>query len=194
MAYPDETVRRVIYPVAEEVTLRELAEEAKAEGTVFNEQGPHGAARFIFPLLPADVAPVVGRAGVQLQQPRLPAGDGRHRAVAPLHGHPSSDRPITPARSGANGGVVLREAGAMRWSTTPGRIERIPYELCVLGPWARRYAAGRSGWAGANRWRNPEDDLPADFDDNRDVHYPALRPFGWRRVRRGAEDSGWSPR
>ncbi|MFD9395253.1 hypothetical protein ACFWBB_32335 [Streptomyces sp. NPDC060000] len=27
---------------------------------------------------------------------------------------------------------------------------------------------------GANRWRNPEDDLPADFEDNRDVHYAAL--------------------
>jgi TnpA family transposase len=29
--------------------------------------------------------------------------------------------------------------------------------------------------AGANRWRNPEDDLPADFELNRDVHYDALR-------------------
>ncbi|MFD0142840.1 MULTISPECIES: hypothetical protein [unclassified Streptomyces] len=27
---------------------------------------------------------------------------------------------------------------------------------------------------GANRWRNPEDDLPADFEGNRDVHYAAL--------------------
>lgn len=25
------------------------------------------------------------------------------------------------------------------------------------------------------RWRNPDDDLPADFEDNRDVHYAALR-------------------
>ncbi|MGW0939500.1 hypothetical protein [Streptomyces sp. NPDC002666] len=27
---------------------------------------------------------------------------------------------------------------------------------------------------GANRWRNPEDDSPADFEDYRDVHYAAL--------------------
>ncbi|MET7486770.1 hypothetical protein [Streptomyces sp. NPDC005538] len=27
---------------------------------------------------------------------------------------------------------------------------------------------------GANRWRNPGDDLPADFEENRDVHYAAL--------------------
>ncbi|MFH9355468.1 Tn3 family transposase [Kitasatospora sp. NPDC017646] len=29
--------------------------------------------------------------------------------------------------------------------------------------------------AGASRWRNPEDDLPPDFEDNRDVHYGAIR-------------------
>ncbi|MFI9308791.1 hypothetical protein [Streptomyces triculaminicus] len=28
---------------------------------------------------------------------------------------------------------------------------------------------------GANRWQNPEDDLPPDFEDNRDVHYEAIR-------------------
>jgi hypothetical protein len=27
---------------------------------------------------------------------------------------------------------------------------------------------------GANIWRNPEDDLPPDFEENRDVHYEAL--------------------
>lgn len=29
--------------------------------------------------------------------------------------------------------------------------------------------------AGATRWRNPEDDLPADFETSRDVHYAELR-------------------
>ncbi len=55
-----------------------------------------------------------------------------------------------------------------------GRVECIPYELCVLVslPDALRR---REIWVvGASRWRNPEDDLPADFEDNRDVHYAAL--------------------
>ena len=56
-----------------------------------------------------------------------------------------------------------------------GRVERIPYELCVLGA-LRDGIRRREIWVtGANRWRNPEDDLPADFEDNRDVHYDALR-------------------
>ena len=29
--------------------------------------------------------------------------------------------------------------------------------------------------AGAQRWRNPDEDLPGDFDENRDVHYAAIR-------------------
>lgn len=56
-----------------------------------------------------------------------------------------------------------------------GRVERIPYELCVLKA-LREAIRRREIWvAGANRWRNPDDDLPADFEDNRDVHYAALR-------------------
>lgn len=55
-----------------------------------------------------------------------------------------------------------------------GRVERIPYELCVLVA-LRDAVRRREIWVvGANRWRNPEDDLPADFEDNRDVHYAAL--------------------
>jgi len=28
---------------------------------------------------------------------------------------------------------------------------------------------------GADTWRNPDDDLPADFEDQRDQHYQQLR-------------------
>ena len=55
-----------------------------------------------------------------------------------------------------------------------GRVERIAYELCVL--MALRDALRRREVyvAGASRWKDPEADLPADFDENRDVHYYAL--------------------
>ena len=55
-----------------------------------------------------------------------------------------------------------------------GRVERIPYELCVLKA-LREAIRRREVWvAGANRWRDPEQDLPQDFDANRDVHYAAI--------------------
>ena len=55
-----------------------------------------------------------------------------------------------------------------------GRVERVSYEVCVLRS-LRDAIRRREIWvAGAARWRNPEDDLPADFESNRDVHYDAI--------------------
>lgn len=56
-----------------------------------------------------------------------------------------------------------------------GKVERIPYELCVLV--ALRDAVRRREIyiEGALRWRNPEDDLPGDFEATRTVHYAAIR-------------------
>jgi hypothetical protein len=56
-----------------------------------------------------------------------------------------------------------------------GKVERIPYELCVLV--ALRDAVRRREIyvGGAVRCRNPEDDLPGDFEATRTVHYAAIR-------------------
>ena len=49
------------------------------------------------------------------------------------------------------------------------------YELCVLVSLADALRRREIYVAGAVRWRNPEADLPVDFEDNRDVHYHDLR-------------------
>lgn len=56
-----------------------------------------------------------------------------------------------------------------------GRVERIPYELCVLVALRDALRRREIRVVGASRWRNPEDDLPADLKGNRDVHYAAIR-------------------
>jgi TnpA family transposase len=56
-----------------------------------------------------------------------------------------------------------------------GRAERIPYELCVLKALREAIRRREVYVVGANRWRDPEDDLPADFEANRDAHYEAIR-------------------
>lgn len=56
-----------------------------------------------------------------------------------------------------------------------GRVERVPYELCVLRA-LRDGIRRRELWVvGAQRWGNPDDDLPADFESHREIHYTALR-------------------
>lgn len=65
-----------------------------------------------------------------------------------------------------------------------GRVERVSYELCVLGA-LRDAVRRREIWAaGAKVWRDPEADLPVDFDLHRDMHYTAIaRPTRPDRVR-----------
>jgi len=56
-----------------------------------------------------------------------------------------------------------------------GRVERTPYEPCVLRALRGAIRRREVYVTGAGRWRNPEDDLPQDFELNCDVHYDALR-------------------
>jgi len=56
-----------------------------------------------------------------------------------------------------------------------GRIERTPYELCVLRALRNAIRRREVSVVGANRWRDSEQDLPSDFEANRDVHYASLR-------------------
>ncbi len=175
VAYPDETVRRVIYPVAGEATLRELAKEAKAERAVFNSKVrtvlrgsySHHYRR----LLPDLLAALEFRANNTTHRPVMDAVEllQRYKDI------PVSDRPNFSRSDWVPlEGVVPREWREAVLDDT-ARVERIPYELCVLKA-LREAIRRREIWVvGANRWRNPDDDLPADFEDNRDVHYAALR-------------------
>lgn len=55
------------------------------------------------------------------------------------------------------------------------QVERIPYELCVLRA-LRDAIRRREIWVvGCNRGRNPEEDLPAGVDENRDLQYAEIR-------------------
>ncbi|MGC9436702.1 hypothetical protein [Streptomyces sp. WG5] len=56
-----------------------------------------------------------------------------------------------------------------------GKAERIPYELCVLVALRDAIRRREIYVEGALRWRNPEDDLPGDFEAARTVHYAAIR-------------------
>jgi len=54
------------------------------------------------------------------------------------------------------------------------RILRTRYELCVLRT-LREYVRRKAIWVeGAFRYRNPDEDLPADFIEKREVYYQAL--------------------
>src|SRR6187549_1206541 len=54
------------------------------------------------------------------------------------------------------------------------RVNRLTYEICVLEALRERLRSKEIWVVGANRYRNPDDDLPTDFGEKRIAHYAAL--------------------
>lgn len=170
--HPDETVRRALYPVVGEGTLKDLVKEAKASETAFR-----GRVRTVLrssysahyrKMLPPLLAALSFRSNNAAYRPVMEALEILSRYVGR-----ERVRHYDPAETVAIGGVVPTEwRGAV--VDERGRIERIPYELCALIA-LRDAIRRREVWvSGAGRWRNPEEDLPQDFEENRDVHYESL--------------------
>jgi hypothetical protein len=55
------------------------------------------------------------------------------------------------------------------------RVVRSAYEIGTFQALRDRLRCKEIWVEGADRWRNPDDDLPADFEDRRGEHYAALR-------------------
>ncbi len=54
------------------------------------------------------------------------------------------------------------------------RVDRLKYELCVLQVLRERLRCKEIWVVGANRYRNPDEDLPTDFEVQREQYYTAL--------------------
>src|SRR3546814_2112320 len=69
--------------------------------------------------------------------------------------------------------VPVDEVIPARWRSTvideEGRVNRISYELCVLAQLRDRIRSKEIWVVGADRYRNPDDDLPKDFDARREA-------------------------
>jgi TnpA family transposase len=172
--HPDDTVRRALYPVVSEATLRDLVKEAKANEAAFKTRVRKALrssySSYYRRMLPRLLDALEFRSNNAAHRPVIEALDllGRY-----------AKRPGT-VRFYADGDTVpLAGVVPGDWESAVvderSRVERIPYELCVLRA-LRDGIRRREIWVpGANRWRDPEADLPADFDTNREVHYTALR-------------------
>jgi hypothetical protein len=55
------------------------------------------------------------------------------------------------------------------------RVERINYEICVLRALRERLRCKEIWVQGADRYRNPDEDLPQDFAERREAYYVARR-------------------
>jgi TnpA family transposase len=174
VAHPEDTVRSALFPVVGEATLRDLVREAKATETAFRSRVRtvlrSSYSTYYRRMLPRLLAALEFRSNNQAHQPLV-------EAVELLRAY--STRSGAVRHYAASDRVPLAGIVPADWRDAVlgdgGRVERVPYELCVLRA-LRDGLRRREVWVvGARRWRNPERDLPADFEDNREQHYAALR-------------------
>ena len=69
---------------------------------------------------------------------------------------------------------LWRDAVVEKDAAGHDRINRVTYEVAVLEALREQLRCKEIWVVGANRYRNPDEDLPADFEANRDEYYKAL--------------------
>ena len=172
---PDGIIKEVVYPVVGQKTLQELVAEFKAMGFNFDREVQermrssygHHYRRMLMPVLDT----------VQFQ-----SNNTRHRPVIEaldvLKTHRDTSNRYYDAGEVPLDGVIPRKWRKLVVESTEDgseRVNRINYELCVLRSLRKRLRT-KEVWAeGADRYRNPDHDLPTDFDAKRATYYDLLK-------------------
>jgi len=175
LAKPDDTVRAVVFPVVDEQTLRDLVAEGEATGPMYRhhlQSVIRGSYRSHYRrMLPIVLGALTFRSNNQDHRPVLDA-------LALVRRHLDSKLQCYPLEETVPlDGVVpiaWRDAVIERDTRDRCRINRITYEICALQALRERLRCKEIWVEGADRYRNPDEDLPTDFEIRRDEYYAAL--------------------
>ncbi|CAM5561933.1 DUF4158 domain-containing protein (plasmid) [Streptomyces viridifaciens] len=173
---PDGTVRDVVYPAAGgEKTLKDLVAELKATSAefarnkreVFKSSYSNHYRRGLMQLL-----------GVLDFQSSNDAHKPVIDALALIERHKDSTTQYLPlGETIPLDGVVRKDWMEFAVHTPlkgPQRVVRTVYEACVFQALRERLRCKEIWVVGADRWRNPDEDLPDDFDLRRTEYYDKL--------------------
>jgi TnpA family transposase len=173
--HPDESVRDVLYPVVGgEQTLRDLVREFQATGAYDRQvqlRMRSSYSNHYRRMVPAILTALEFRSNNEQHRPVIMALGLLKRYAGqdqPFY-HVDDDVPID--------GVVPMDWRPLVQQRTPRgklRINRINYELCVLHALREKVRCKEIWVEGAFRFRNPDLDLPQDFDLQRTTYYAAL--------------------
>jgi len=174
LAHPDDAVRAVVYPIAGEQTLHDLLAEYQATGPAYRLR-TYTVMRASYQLhyrqvLPALLAMLDFRSNNATHQPVIQAlALLRRYADSKVHSYGAEEAPLDGVvRAGLRDFVV--EVG----KDGQERINRINYEVAVLHALRDGLRCKEIWVVGANRYRNPDDDLPVDFAAQRAHYYDTL--------------------
>jgi TnpA family transposase len=175
LAQPDGIVRDVIFPVVGEQTLRDLVKEWKATGptyrTTLRTVIRNSYAGHYRRMVPRLLGALEFRSNNERHRPVMQALELVKRfADTKVRTFPVDEKvPLEGVVRGLWRDAVVEQDAAGR-----DRINRVTYEVAVLEALREQLRCKEIWVVGADRYRNPDEDLPADFDANRDAYYTAL--------------------
>jgi len=171
---PDGSVREVIFPVVDERTFEALVKEALAAGSAPSRR-VHKAVRASYGsyyrrMMPKLLAALDFHSNNSAHQPLTDA-------LARIRAAEADGRQFFSTAEVAIDGVVRPKWRDIVVEEAPDgseRVNRINYEICVLQTLREKLRCKEVWVAGAARFRNPDDDLPADFAERRTECYGRL--------------------
>jgi TnpA family transposase len=172
---PDSSVKDTVYPVVGESTLRDIVKEYTATEQRYKERvqavkrtAYRGGYRRVVPLL---LNILEFKSNNKHHRPLVQALDAllEHAATNNAPYYPlEASIPLDGLLTKGERALVLEEQQGVTL------INRVNYELCVLDH-LRNALRCREVWVeGARTYRNPDEDLPKDFDARRAEFYAAL--------------------
>lgn len=170
---PDGRVKDVIYPAVGEQTLSDIIREAEADAgherqvkLVTRASYSHHYRRIV----PALLAMLAFKCNNERHRPLM-------EALALLQRYRERKTPLFPLKEDVPlDGVVKEDWQDLVLDVQQGgRVNRISYEICVLTTLREKVRCKEIWVAGAHRFRNPDEDLPQDFEVRRDDYYATLK-------------------
>jgi TnpA family transposase len=176
LEHPLELVKDVVYPVVSQKTLQDVVKEYKSTGpsyrakvyTVMRASYLHHYRRMVPQLLDT----LEFRSNNDMHRPVISALELLKKYKGSTQHYYSSEDKIFingVLKSGSHDLIVEVDKDGQE------RVNRVNYEICVLQALRDRLRSKEIWVVGAKRYCNPEEDLPQDFESQRETYYQALK-------------------
>ena len=175
IAEPNGIIEQVIFPVVSHQTLKNLVAEYKSTSTA-DRRRVHNVIRASLAghyrrMIPQLLEVLEFRSNNDIHRPVIEALELlKQYASSKARYYDSSEEIPIDGVLKSNAKEILLETD----SEGQNRINRINYEICVLKALRERLCCKEIWVVGANRYRNPDEDLPTDFETKRQIYYQAL--------------------
>lgn len=172
---PEGVIREVLYPIVNEQTLKDLVKEFKHTGLAYREK-IHTVIRASYGshyrrMVPEILNILNFRSNNEVHRPVIEALELiKKYAKIGRHYFPITENvPINGVIRSVNKEIIVEKDDKGQ-----ERINRINYEISALQMLRDKLRCKEIWVVGANRYRNPDEDLPADFEERRQENYKAL--------------------